>query len=108
MSDNPIARIVHLSDLHFGDQLENREKWWHKLGAQTPIKNLYTHDYQAIQALDRILYEITEQATASDVPLLLVHTGDLTASGRQNQFQTGESFLNKHGVGHEVPGNHDK
>ncbi|MFN7938597.1 MAG: metallophosphoesterase [Bryobacteraceae bacterium] len=107
MSDNPIARIIHLSDLHFGDQLANREEWWHKLAAPL-VQGLYVHDYQAVCALERILYEITEQATASNVPLLVVHTGDLTAGGKELEFQTGASFLNKLGIVHEVPGNHDK
>lgn len=108
MPDLPIARIIHLSDLHFGDQLENREQWWHKHLAATPLQGRYTHDYTAAISLQRILHEITQQAQDAGVPLILVHTGDLTANGAEPEFSVGQSFLRTLGEVHSIPGNHDK
>lgn len=108
MSDHPIARILHISDLHFGKKLQNREKLWHKLASRTLIQATYHHDYQATRALQRIFHEIITATEAAAVPLLIVHTGDLTSSGKQAEFQTGETFLCSLGPVHEVPGNHDK
>ncbi|MBL8173378.1 MAG: metallophosphoesterase [Bryobacterales bacterium] len=103
----PVARVVHLSDLHFGDQFENREEWWHEVFARTPLQGRYRHDYAAAVSLRLILEEIRADAAAHGVPLVVVHTGDLTAAGKEAEFAVGAAFLQGLGEVHEVPGNHD-
>ncbi len=108
MSATPVATIVHLSDLHFGDQLENREEWWHEFFGGTPLQGRFTHDYQAVQSLQLVIREICDHRAAADVPVLFVHSGDLTANGSDEEFAVGQGFLGTLGFVFDVPGNHDK
>ncbi len=126
----PICTLIHLSDLHFGSQFViDGETWWRKFVTSVPflrhVTGYFPHGYQTAGALAIAVRTILRHCKDTKTPVLVVHTGDLTASGAQAEFSVGETFLrsghfleNKELCGLnldsefgwfslDIPGNHD-
>ncbi len=126
----PICTLVHISDPHFGDRFViDGEKRWRDVFGRIPglrhITKLYPHGYQTAGAVAFAVRRILNDRKEKGIPFVVVHTGDLTASGSDAEFSVGITFL-RHGhyltkttvcglrlsdvynqVPFEVPGNHD-
>ncbi|MCC6539999.1 MAG: metallophosphoesterase [Bryobacterales bacterium] len=129
-TDLPICSIVHFSDPHFGARFVNDdESWWAKLIPRLPVANqltgLFPHSYSHACALALAINQIVRHRAAHGIDVVVVHTGDLTATGSNAEFVTGNTFVHsyfKHGsqqaglgMDHrsgqarlfDIPGNHD-
>ncbi|MFN0101556.1 MAG: metallophosphoesterase family protein [Bryobacteraceae bacterium] len=98
---SPICKLIHISDPHFGSQFViDGESYWRKVVAHTPgirhATGLFPHSYQWAGALAVAVRTILKECRDHDLPAVVVHTGDLTASGKQAEFSVGRTFL-KHG-----------
>lgn len=89
-----LARLIHISDTHFGGKFLNDTRLWHWVDEHPlPIvQGRYPHDYAVARLLDIAPHDIIE-ATSGDVPLAVIHTGDHTRSGRPSQFRVSDAFL---------------
>jgi 3',5'-cyclic AMP phosphodiesterase CpdA len=110
----PDFRLIHVSDLHFGDSLFT--PWW---VVSTWIPGLETHSTRVAQELSNSLRLLT--SGTNQVSNAVVATGDLTTWGRPSAFSLANTYLRgRHYVGgHQtwmglnavnaavVPGNHD-
>lgn len=127
----PICSIVHFSDPHFGRSISSEGSVWHKIGAQIPVlklvTGLYPHSFDAAAGLARAINRILDDRVRRGIPAVIVHTGDLTATGTDAEFREAGTFmemahhdpLTKSRVGLELatnrtmvplldlPGNHD-
>lgn len=86
-------------------------------------QGIFPHDFTIAQALSLRVRQILADRATRNIPSLVIHTGDLTAAGLQNQFAVGGKFLSSHwdtpGVSYpigldltpgqlvDIPGNHD-
>jgi 3',5'-cyclic AMP phosphodiesterase CpdA len=104
-------RLVHVSDLHFGDSITSPS--WNR----PPVGGLAVHDLNVAAALTDSVEKLRLSSLLAE---LVVATGDLTTWGRVKAFHTAFTFLrSRHavsslkvvGLGHPyalvVPGNHD-
>lgn len=99
--DKPACTIVHISDLHFGAQfIIDGESTWRKAIARAPflhhVTGYFPHSYQTANALAIAVRRILKERRDRGVPAVVVHTGDLTASGSRAEFSVGDTFL-RHG-----------
>jgi 3',5'-cyclic AMP phosphodiesterase CpdA len=95
----PFLRIIHLSDLHFGREYDE---------PFSGLSSSYTHphDRTAAESLLQTLNEIAFEEP--DIQTHYVVTGDLTATGHPNEFQTVTDYLRRlPGKVSLIPGNHD-
>ena len=127
---SPICRLIHISDPHFGPQFViDGESYWRSVIARIPgishLTGLYPHSYQWAGALAVAVRTILRDSREAGIPATVVHTGDLTASGRQAEFSVGRTFLSHghylengeisglrldtefHQLPFDIPGNHD-
>lgn len=122
----PICTLIHFSDPHFGSSFViDGESWWRNLVAHSPglrhISALFPHSYQRAVALAHSIRRILADRRDLGIPTVVVHTGDLTASGAASEFSVGATFLS-HGhylangtlaglkldpPAFDLPGNHD-
>ena len=84
MAEQPLATLIHISDLHFGPTLENSERHFHRVFAGTIAQGMYPHDYAIARALALSIRALIENRVAHGVPVVVVHTGDLTRMGKPN------------------------
>ncbi|MEZ5353453.1 MAG: metallophosphoesterase [Bryobacteraceae bacterium] len=127
----PLCTLIRFSDPHFGSSFVTRdEQWWRKGLPHLPVVNLLTglfpHSYTYACALAAAFHQIVQHRQSRKVPVTVVHSGDLTSSGKQAEFSTGATFLahghysdtnRLHGLGLDkyglsgslldIPGNHD-
>ena len=125
-----ICTLVHISDPHFGTSFVIHDgPWWRGFVSRRRglrhISGAFPHSYQGAGALAYAVREILRDRGAAQVPAVVIHTGDLTASGSQAEFSVGSTFL-RHGhylangvvsglrldtefrqLCFDVPGNHD-
>lgn len=125
-----ICTLIHLSDPHFGDKFViDGETWWRgwiaRMVGLRHWTGLFPHGYQAAGALAIAVRQILRDRRDRGIPAVVVHTGDLTASGGQPEFSVGATFL-RHGhylengavaglrletefgqIAFDIPGNHD-
>ena len=128
--NSPICRLIHFSDPHFGSKFViDGESFWRKAVGQTPVlrqvTGMFPHSYQWAGALAVAVRTILRECKERGLPAVVVHTGDLTASGKQSEFSVGRTFL-RHGHylangvvsglgldtefsqhAFDIPGNHD-
>ena len=128
--NTPICKLIHISDTHFGSQFAiDGESLWRKAISRTPglrrAAALFPHSYQSAVALAIAVRTILRDCTETGVPAVVVHTGDLTASGKQSEFSVGQTFFRHghylengviagllmdtefHQLVFDIPGNHD-
>ena len=96
-SDPPICSVIHFSDPHFGGSFVTQDdSWWIKLSG-LPMVNLVTglfpHSYQLACALALAIGQIIQHRQANGVDTVVVHSGDLTASGTNAEFSVGKTFV---------------
>jgi 3',5'-cyclic AMP phosphodiesterase CpdA len=127
---DPICTLVHVSDLHFGASFViDGGAAWRRLVARTvllrQVTGYFPHGYQAAGALAVAVRQIIRDRNGRGIPTVVVHSGDLTASGIQSEFSVGTTFL-RHGhylengsvaglrletefgqLPFDIPGNHD-
>lgn len=93
---NPLATLVHLSDLHFGETFYSQQSWYKQVTRRLP------HDTAIAAALSRALRGsevnpnikgILNDRFERRIPTVVLHTGDLTCSGLASEFATGQKFL---------------
>lgn len=96
-SEIPLATLVHISDLHFGETFHSKHSWWKEKTRRLP------HDMGIAARLSWILRGaegnahikgILNERFARNIPTVVVHTGDLTSGGLEAEFETGQKFLN--------------
>jgi hypothetical protein len=102
-SDLPLATLVHISDLHFGNQFTTDESLFRKLVASIPlVQGVCVHSYQAACALSLRVRQILENRKEGNVPICVVFTGDLTRGGTGEEFVVGGTFLREaHSIGRD-------
>jgi hypothetical protein len=87
------------------------------------VQGIYGHDFAIAEALSLRIGQLIEDRRERGVPVLVVHTGDLTAHGTDKEFFVGSRFLTSRvhmpGTGArvgldlardellDIPGNHD-
>lgn len=93
----PIATLVHISDLHFGNNFSTDETILKKFIAILPVvryyRGLYTHSFKAVRAMENKVNQILKQRKDEKIPSCVVVTGDLTSSGEKYQFEIVNTFL---------------
>src|SRR5579862_721703 len=122
-----LATIHHLSDLHFSARSDNRNE----LSTNPVVRRMQLmlhrrHDAGACRALEVFLMKCAEARSSLDAPTLLAVTGDMTATGDEEEFRLYEGYAKeiagvellpgavRCGLAHlgfqvmEVSGNHDR
>jgi len=109
----PHPIIIHISDLHLSNAGESDTRVRKLLARRLGIDGLLGHSHVSLCYLDDFLYAKVQEE--SDI--CLVVTGDLTATGHEEEFEIANKFLSAEycGVGlnvgdwiqRAVPGNHD-
>jgi len=99
--DEPLATLVHISDLHFGNKFTADERVLKRLLAMLPyVQGVCGHSYQATRALAFRINQIVRNRKERKIPVSVVFTGDLTRSGEEAEFVVGSTFLrNAHSTG---------
>jgi len=93
-SENSLVALIHISDLHFGESFPNEAGFFTQVASNLPgVGGLLPHSYQAARALSARIKQICRSFSERDVPLCVVFTGDLTKSGKEAEFLTGNTFL---------------
>lgn len=107
----------------------DRETKWRKVATRLPghshLTGMFPHGYQTAGALAYAVRRLLRDSKEHNLPFVVIHSGDLTASGTQEEFSVGLTYLNH---GHylengqvaglrledefgqrpfDVPGNHD-
>lgn len=91
---NLLATLVHLSDLHFSEIFTNDEHKYKEHLASLPfVKGTCTHSYVTARALANRVNQILKDRKKIGVPAGVVFTGDLTSSGKREEFVVGSTFL---------------
>src|SRR5437867_11482140 len=83
MSD--IATVLHISDLHFVEDLETEGRRW-----RTRAFLAKSHSFGKLRALNKALYELEKAGRMYD---LVLATGDLTTDGSKEAFRTALEFI---------------
>ncbi|MFN7999409.1 MAG: metallophosphoesterase [Bryobacteraceae bacterium] len=126
----PILTLIHLSDPHFGSRfIIDGESKWRSLVPRVPllkhISGWFPHGYQTALQLAIAVRTILRRCDDERIPWVVVHTGDLTATGSTSEFSVGATFF-RHGhhlengevaglmletaykqLPFDIPGNHD-
>ena len=93
--DKKLFQLLHISDLHFGEQLEGRDK--NSLDASLPLflryfprfDGLLGHHYRALTAL----HDFYKELWKDDAGCPVIISGDLTANGSVAQFRLANGYL---------------
>jgi len=121
MTDRPLLRLVHISDIHFGDSAPNADqdppsyfaKW-------RRFEGLLGHSCKAIRRLHRFVKRSRDEAEDAGIRFHVLMTGDATLCGTQTQFSTSQGFVSGQlkpsllGLEEDdytqlsIPGNHDQ
>ena len=88
--DALLATLIHISDTHFGSQFTTEEGTWKKL---TTLRGLQVHSYQVARSLAIRVKQIFSDREDIRIPVCVVFTGDLTSSGKEDEFLVGSTFL---------------
>jgi 3',5'-cyclic AMP phosphodiesterase CpdA len=117
--ESPLATVIHISDLHFGPSIYNQLSIFKKLVSQTPLQGRFPHSFEVARALAIEIRRILADREKRGVPVIIVHTGDLTRAGEPEELLVGATFLHSAhltGAGGrvgldssvlDIPGNHD-
>ncbi len=90
----PLATLIHISDLHFGDRITTDETTFKWLLACLPyLQGGCAHSFQAAQALAIRVRQILQGRTSRRISACVVFTGDLSAAGRRDELIVGSTFL---------------
>ena len=94
----PLCTLIHISDPHFGPVFENEDDTsWTEYLAGIPglalLQGLLPHDYQVACNLAQAIRTIRIYLEDEKIPCVVVHTGDLTATGSKREFVVGGTFL---------------
>ncbi len=91
-------RLIHISDLHFGEQYYQRPRKTQTFGQQR-------HSSAAAEALALAVQEIRSRKDGEySVPTRVIATGDLTAAGTAPSLETAFRYLRKAGPKDYPPG----
>jgi hypothetical protein len=90
----PLARFLHISDLHFGDHFANEAGLLTQVACNIPgYSGLLSHSYQAARALSLRMNQIIGNLPKIGIPWCVLFTGDLTKAGKEGEFIVGNTFL---------------
>src|SRR5713226_3423892 len=93
-TENPIASVIHISDLHFGEHIGNDESTLTRIQKGVPsLGGLLPHSYQACRALAIRINQILKDRKQASIIAGVIFTGDLTSSGEEQQFVVGNTYL---------------
>ena len=77
--------FIQISDLHFGDKIGNNE-----FGS---ISGFRSHDYQLCRGLAEATEDVRSQLDLKDERLGILISGDVTATGSDQEFLVAHSFI---------------
>jgi len=117
----PFLRLIHVSDLHFGDTLYPQKGILHTTSPANIIGGTFhgdrIHDFSAAEALSN---SVRSHLLTTSSAIAIVATGDLTTFGTHSAFSVAFTYLrSQHSGAHGrsigfgsrslpvVPGNHD-
>jgi 3',5'-cyclic AMP phosphodiesterase CpdA len=93
---DPLATLIHLSDLHFGSEFTTDETFFKWLLACIPFaQGASAHSYQAARALSIRVRQILQDRARRGVPVCVVFTGDLSGRGQEAELTVGSTFLQR-------------
>lgn len=85
-----LATIIHVSDLHFGSTFRALTRWRRALDS---IPARHPHSPEVAVDLAQAVKSLAARRHAQKIPVAIVHTGDLTQSGKERQFDLCHRYL---------------
>jgi 3',5'-cyclic AMP phosphodiesterase CpdA len=91
----PLATVIQVSDLHFGEKFTNEEGWWRRnvSGRIPTYRGLFPHSFQRVVALSIRVKQVVSRRRQDNVPTVVAITGDLTRGGAPSEFVIANTYL---------------